>query len=136
MLQFKRSGSLVGWTGQGPPPVPSKPELIKNLNTKKRQDELEQRHQELLARQRQLQVTRPPVTVKWGFWSVVTQDERHWKRQQAVNMVYGVSLCLAPTVNRFVTTNILFLSSEQLVAKKVLSVHLLPLNLMATSLFF
>ena len=57
MLQFKRSGSLVGWTGQGPPPVPSKPELIKNLNTKKRQDELEQRHQELLARQRQLQVT-------------------------------------------------------------------------------
>ena len=62
MLQFKRSGSLVGWTGQGPPPVPSKPELIKNLNTKKRQDELEQRHQELLARQRQLQVTRPPVT--------------------------------------------------------------------------
>ena len=90
MLQFKRSGSLVGWTGQGPPPVPSKPELIKNLNTKKRQDELEQRHQELLARQRQLQ-----VTSHWGF-----------------------------------------LSSEQLVAKKVLSVHLLPLNLMATSLFF
>ena len=71
LLQFKRSGSLVGWTGQGPPPVPSKPELIKNLNTKKRQDELEQRHQELLARQRQLQVTRPPVTAKWGFRSVV-----------------------------------------------------------------
>ena len=70
-MQFKRSGSLVGWTGQGPPPVPSKPELIKNLNTKKRQDELEQRHQELLARQRQLQVTRPPVTAKWSFRSVV-----------------------------------------------------------------
>ena len=62
------------------------------------------------------------------------QLERHWKRQQAaVNMVYGVSLCLAPIANRFVGG---FLSSEQLVAKNVLSVHLLPLNLMATSLFF
>jgi chaperonin cofactor prefoldin len=40
---------------QGPPPIPCKPEAIKNLNSKKRQDELEQRHQELLARQRQLQ---------------------------------------------------------------------------------
>ena len=55
-LQFKRSGSLVAWSGQGPPPVPTKPEMIKNINNKKRQDELEQRHQELLARQRQLQV--------------------------------------------------------------------------------
>merc|ERR1719445_2367954 len=54
-IQFKRSGSLVAWSGQGPPPVPTKPEMIKNINNKKRQDELEQRHQELLARQRQLQ---------------------------------------------------------------------------------
>ena len=51
-----RSGSLGAWTGEGPPPVPSKPEMIKNINSKKRQDELELRHQELLARQRQLQV--------------------------------------------------------------------------------
>ena len=56
-FQFKRSGSLVAWSGQGPPPVPTKPEMVKNINNKKRQDELEQRHQELLARQRQLQVS-------------------------------------------------------------------------------
>jgi len=55
IIQFKRSGSLGAWSGQGPPPIPSKPEAIKNLNSKKRQDELEQRHQELLARQKQLQ---------------------------------------------------------------------------------
>ena len=42
--------------GSGPPPVPNKPDAIKNLNSKKRQDELEQRHQELLHRQKQLQV--------------------------------------------------------------------------------
>ncbi len=40
----------------GPPPVPSKPDLVKNLTSAKRQEELEVRHQELLARQRQLQV--------------------------------------------------------------------------------
>lgn len=52
-----RLGRLVGgWRGEGPPPVPSKPEMVKNINSKKRQDELELRHQELLARQRQLQV--------------------------------------------------------------------------------
>ena len=54
----RRSSSLGAWAGQGPPPVPTKPEAIKNLNSKKRQDELEQRHQELLARQKQLQVSR------------------------------------------------------------------------------
>jgi len=56
IIQFRRSESLGGtWSGQGPPPIPCKPAAIKNLNSKKRQDELEQRHQELLARQRQLQ---------------------------------------------------------------------------------
>ena len=49
---------MATWTGEGPPPIPSKPEMIKNINSKKRQDELELRHQELLARQRQLQVRR------------------------------------------------------------------------------
>ena len=53
-----RASSLGAWTGEGPPPIPSKPEMIKNINSKKRQDELELRHQELLARQRQLQVGR------------------------------------------------------------------------------
>jgi hypothetical protein len=43
--------------GSGPPPIPSKPDTIRNLNSKKRQEELEQRHQELLARQKQLQAT-------------------------------------------------------------------------------
>ena len=56
LQQVKRTGSLGSWTGEGPPPIPSKPEMIKNMNSKKRQDELELRHQELLARQRQLQV--------------------------------------------------------------------------------
>ena len=56
LQQVKRGGSLGAWTGEGPPPIPSKPEMIKNMNSKKRQDELELRHQELLARQRQLQV--------------------------------------------------------------------------------
>ena len=56
LQQVKRAGSLGAWTGEGPPPIPSKPEMIKNINSKKRQDELEVRHQELLARQRQLQV--------------------------------------------------------------------------------
>merc|ERR1712029_726989 len=50
-FQLKKGGSLSSWSGQGPPPIPSKPEIIKNINNKKRQDELEQRHQELLARQ-------------------------------------------------------------------------------------
>ena len=58
LQQVKRGGSLGAWTGEGPPPIPSKPEMIKNMNSKKRQDELELRHQELLARQRQLQVGR------------------------------------------------------------------------------
>ena len=53
---MKRSNNTAPWSGHGPPPVPSKPEMVKNINNKKRQDELEQRHQELLARQRQLQV--------------------------------------------------------------------------------
>ena len=56
-LQQVKKG-LATWTGEGPPPIPSKPEMIKNMNSKKRQDELELRHQELLARQRQLQVRR------------------------------------------------------------------------------
>ena len=56
LQQVKKGGSLAAWTGEGPPPIPSKPEMIKNVNSKKRQDELELRHQELLARQRQLQV--------------------------------------------------------------------------------
>ena len=47
---------VINKTGGAPPPVPLKPDAIKNLSNKSRQDQLEQRHQELLSRQRQLQV--------------------------------------------------------------------------------
>ena len=96
---------------QGPPPIPCKPDAIKNLNSKKRQvklfhcqhdhhdcyhrhnhlqsaiiwmiimdlddnlgqDELEQRHQELLARQRQLQ-EQYQVGFPWFVWSEYDQS--------------------------------------------------------------
>jgi hypothetical protein len=70
--QLKKAGYQSCWSycyfilmivvqGSGPPPIPSKPDTIRNLNSKKRQEELEQRHQELLARQKQLQVGRHPL---------------------------------------------------------------------------
>ena len=99
LQQVKRAGSLGAWTGEGPPPIPSKPEMIKNINSKKRQDELELRHQELLARQRQLQVKMERGRESWTMMVVLQEQYQRLQNMQKKANTMTSSTNIRDTIN-------------------------------------